>query len=404
MFRLAFRAVFVFAGILLYASVSLSQNSSTLRLQSEGTSPSGLPRAARFGESVVWRDATSLVWQDQQGSKRLALTGQFLQHTISAQGEVIAALEKIEKDGAALRLQWHDRNGRSLGSRVLAWHEDDPLPQLCLNANGSALLLAQSASAQVMFHVVVGETPDEKKLFENAAYSNERPMFLAAGGQSFWVLSQNTPTPVNSPTLVCFSAAGEEKWRRDLPAGTPGGVAVAPNGDWILAGRYQVTSDNRVESSLHLFDGSGALRATLHGLFRQACFAENGQRLLLMDRRQLRLLSLPDAKQIWQYNLPQHNDMFVGIASDVKGENHFALAAVSNFKNGRFVFEQARLIRFNASGRQQSSTAIKTDLIEPVIALSPDGRRLTLAADRVMQTYQTTTAAKIQEKGTRSDF
>lgn len=123
-----------------------------------------------------------------------------------------------------------------------------------------------------------------------------------------------------------------------------------------------------------------------------------------MDRRQLRLLSLPDAKQIWQYNLPQRNDMFVGIASDVKGENHFALAAVSNFKNGRFVFEQARLIRFNASGRQQSSTAISIDLIEPVIALSADGRRLTLAADGVMQTYQTTTAAKIQEKETRSDF
>lgn len=403
MFRFV-RGVLIFAGIMLYTNLSLSQNRVSLHLQSEATSPSGLPRGARFGESVVWRDATSLVWQDQQGSKRLALTGQFLQHTISAQGEVIAALEKIEKDGAALRLQWHDRNGRSLGSPVLAWHEDDPLPQICLNANGSALLLAQSASAQVMFLAAEGQMPGDKKLFDNVAYSNERPMFLAAGGQSFWVLSQNTPTPVNSPTLVCFSAAGEEKWRRDLPAGTPGGVAVAPNGDWILVGRYLVTSDNRVESSLHLFDGSGALRATLHGLFRQACFAENGQRLLLMDRRQLRLLSLPDAKQIWQYNLPQRNDMFVGIASDVKGENHFALAAVSNFKNGRFVFEQARLIRFNASGRQQSSTAIKTDLLEPVIALSPDGRRLTLAADRVMQTYQTSAPTKIPEKETRSEF
>lgn len=403
MFRFV-RRVLLFAGILLYTKLSLSQSLASLHLQSEAASPSGLPRAARFGESVVWRGAESLIWQDQQGGKRLALTGQFLQHSISAHGEVIAALEKIEKDGVALRLQWHDRNSRSLGSNVLAWHEDDPLPQICLNANGSALLLGQSTAAQVMFLAAEGQTLGDIKLFGEVAYSNERPLFLAASGQSFLVLSQNIPTPVNSPTLVCFSAAGEEKWRRDLPAGTPGGVAVAPNGDWILAGRYQVTSDNRVESSLHLFDSSGALRATLHGLFRQACFAENGQRFLLMDRRQLRLLSLPDAKQIWQYNLPQRNDMFVGIASDVKGENHFALAAVSNFKNGRFVFEQARLIRFNASGRQQSSTAISIDLIEPVIALSADGRRLTLAADGVMQTYQTTTAAKIQEKETRSDF
>lgn len=403
MFRFA-RGVLIFAGVLLFTNLSLSQNLASLHLQSEGTSPAGSPRAARFGESVVWRGTESLVWQDQQGNKRLALNGQFLQHAISTNGEVIAALEKIEKDGIALRLQWQDRNGRSLGSNVFTWHEDDPLPQICLDANGSALLLGQSTSAQVMFLAAEGQMLGDKKLFDNVAYSNERPMFLAAGGQSFWVLSQNTPTPVNSPTLVCFSAAGEEKWRRDLPAGTPGGVAVAPNGDWILAGRYQVTSDNRVESSLHLFDGSGALRATLHGLFRQAHFAENGQRLLLMDRRQLRLLNLPDAKQTWQYNLPNRNEMFVGIASDVKGENHFALAAVSNFKNGRFGFEQARLIRFNASGRQQSSTAIKTDLIEPVIALSPDGRRLTLAADRVMQTYWTTTATKIQEKETRSDF
>lgn len=403
MFRFV-RSVLIFAGIFLYTNLSLSQNLASLHLQSETAAPSGLPRAARFGDSVVWRDATSLVWQDQQGNKRLALSGQFLQHTISAHGEVIVALEKIEKDGLALRLHWHDRNGRSLGSNVLAWDEDDPFPQICLNANGSALLLGQSTSAQVMFLTAEGQTLGDIKLFGEVAYSNERPLFLAASGQSFLVLSQNIPTPVNSPTLVCFSAAGEEKWRRDLPAGMPGGVAVAPNGDWILAGRYQVTSDNRVESSLHLFDGSGALRATVHGLFRQVHFAENGQRLLLMDRRQLRLISLPDAKQIWQYNLPRRNEMFVGIASDTKGENHFALAAVSTFKIGRFVFEQARLIKFNASGRQQSSTAIKTDLIEPVIALSPDGRRLTLAADRVMQTYQTTTTAKIQDKEPRSEF
>lgn len=404
MFRLILRAVLVFAGILLYASVSLSQNSSALRLQSEGTSPSGLPRAARFGESIVWRDATSLIWHDQQGSKRLALSGQFLQHTISSNGEGIAVLEKIAKDEPALRLQWHDRNGRSLGSNVLAWHEDDPLPQICLSANGSALLLGQSTSAQVMFFAADGQTIRDQKLFGEVAYSNERPLFLAASDKFFFVLSQNIPTPVNSPMLVCFSAAGEEQWRRDLPAGTPGGVAVSPNGNWILAGRYQVTNDNRVESSLHLFDGDGALRATVHGLFRQTCFAENGQRLLLMDRRQLRLLSLPDAKQLWQYNLPRRNEMFVGIASDAKGENHFALAAVSTFKNGRFVFEQARLIKFNASGRQQSSTAIKTGLIEPVIALSREGRRLTLAADGVMQTYQTSSAAKAQEKETRSEY
>ncbi len=398
------RRVLIFAGILLYTNSSLSQNLASLHLQSEDISPSGLPRVARFGESVVWRDATSLIWQDQQGSKRLALTGQFLQHTISANGEVIAAMEKIEKEGAALRLQWHDRYGRPLGSKVLAWQEDDPLPQICLSANGSALLLAQSTSAQVMFFAAEGQTIKDKKLFGEVAYSNERPLFLAASGQSFFVLSQNIPTPVSAPTLVRFNAAGEEQWRRDLPPGTPGGVAAAPNGDWILAGRYQVTSDNRVESSLHLFDGSGALRVTVHGLFRQACFAENGQRLLLMDRRQLRLLNLPDAKQLWQFNLSRRNEMFAGIASDAKGENHFALAAVSTFKNGRFVFEQPRLIKFNGSGRQQSSTAIKTNLIEPVIALSSDGRRVTLAADRVMQTYQTSTAAKIQEKETRSEF
>lgn len=398
------RTALVCAGTLLYTNASQSQSLPSLRLQSETTSPLGLPRAARSGESVVWRDAENLVWQDQQGNQRLALTGQFLQHAISANGDVIAALEKIEKEEPALRLQWHDRNGRSLGSNVLAWHEDDPLPQICLNANGSALLLGQSTAAQVMFFAAAGETLGAKKLFENVAYSNERAMFLAADGQSFLVLSQNTPTPVNSPTLVCFTAAGEEKWRRDLPAGTPGGVAVSPNGNWILAGRYQITNDNRVESSLHLFDGSGALRATVHGLFRQAHFAENGQHLLLMDRRQLRLINLPDAKQLWQYNLPRRNEMFVSIASDANGENHFALAAVSSFKNGRFIFEQARLIKFNASGRQQSSTAISINLIEPVIALSADGRRLTLAADGVMQTYQTTTAAKIQEKETRSDF
>lgn len=386
--------------LLLSIVLAQGQTNSTLRLQNESRQVAGTPMIDRAGETVAWRAAGSLTWQSQHGSSLLTQPGRFLKHALSANGETLAVLEMAAPD--TMVLTWFDQHGLALGRHTLQRHEDDPLPQVCLSKQGTAVVVAQSATAHVTFLAGNGAAPRVQPLFDEAAYANERPLFVAAGEQSFVVLSQrevsNGQRP-GQPVLICFSHDGQERWRRELPAGTAGGLEVSRNGEWILASRYQVDSaTGAVESAMVLFDREGVQQATTAGLFRQARFSENGERLFVMDRRQVRLLKLPGLSTIWQSSLTGRQEMFVDIAMDPAGRDHFfALAAVSTFKNDRFVFERGRLIKFTA-GRQHTSMRLSSDLVNPALAFSAAGQRLLLAADGLVQRYTVVSVARTPGK------
>ncbi len=394
------------SGISLLLSVVLAQGqtNSALRLQHESRQVAGTPVIDPAGETVAWRAASSVTWQNQHGSSLLTQSGRFLKHALSANGEALAVLGMAAPD--TLVLTWFDQHGLALGRYTVQRHEDDPLPQICLRMGkpGAALLIAQPATAHVTFLAGNGAAPRVLPLFEEAAYANERPLFVAAGGQSFVVLSQRevaSEQRPGQPVLICFSLDGRERWRRELPAGTAGGLEVSRSGDWIIAGRYQVQSaTGAVESAMVLFDHEGVQQATTDGLFRRALFSENGERLFVMDRRQVRLLKLPGLSTVWQSSLTGRQEMFVDIAMDPAGRDHFfALAAVSTFKNDRFVFERGRLIKFTA-GRQQTSLRLSSDLVNPALAFSAAGQRLLLAADGLVQRY--TVVSVVRTPGQRA--
>jgi hypothetical protein len=163
---------------------------------------------------------------------------------------------------------------------------------------------------------------------------------------------------------------------------------VSDDGHWILAGAYELASNQaQVLSAMQFFDRNGQLRVTSEGLFRHAIFAQAGRRVLVMDRRQARLLSLPGGELLWQSALSSRPEMFAAAAGDASLENIFALVATSSFKSGRFVFEQTRLVKFDAAGRQQLAATLASELIEPALAVSREGKQLALAAEGTLRYY-----------------
>ena len=350
------------------------------------------PLLDREGACLAWRTADNVFVTDAMARQGAAIAGSPLKAIVSSNGARFAILEKTdEKQEATLRLRWFDRNGRPRGSHVRDWHGDQPLPQFCFNEAATRLLLADAGVARLTILNLEGEVVREVDLFGAPRYFNERPLFIAAGGEEFFVLSQALPSagqlPVN-PVLLRLSAQGEEIWRRELTQHTGGGIAVSPEGRWILAGSYAVASpQSSVRSELQLFDGSGNEHFAREGLFRHGVFTQNGDRVLIVDRRQVRLLRVPGGEVVWENSLSSRAEMFAAAAADANGENIFALIATSAFKDSRFVYENARLVRFDSGGKPQQAATISSDLIEPVLAVALDGGRLALAAEGRLRCY-----------------
>jgi hypothetical protein len=343
---------------------------------------------------VAWRKNSSFVLLDRQGRNAAEIMGTFLKYFVSADGDAIAVLEKAfndkEKDDeSVLLLRWFNRDGQQIGSYQFSRHDDDPLPQIAFDASGSHLLIVNPAAARLIFLNNNGQVLREAALFADADYINERPFFLTASAETFIVLSQFSPSTnarTAAPTVIYFSATGHEQWRRELRAGTAGNLTISQDGNWIAANRYLVNG-GRIESTVEILNRNGELRNSLNGLFRRAVFAKDGSRLLLMDRRQLRASSIPKGDLLWKFNLRNRAEMFVDIAADAEQNKVFALIGASVFKENRFVFENARIIGFNNRGKQQIETPVKTALSSPMLAISHDGKQLSLAAEGLLQNF-----------------
>jgi hypothetical protein len=389
---------FLLSGILLLPIVVRAQPSPHMLREATSTKqPNAYPILDREGSCLAWRTRTEVLGGNASGLGGTAYARNHLQVRVSGNGAVFAILEKMEeKQQPGLRLRWFDRQGRPRGAHVLPWHTDHPLPQFCFNAAASRLLIADAASARIVLLSAEGQVLAEAGLFGEPRYSNERPLFLAASNEEFFLLTQawpSTSSQPEKPVLICFSAEGQERWRQELAQATAGGLAVSVEGHWILAGAYELASNQaQVHSSMQFFDRYGKLQVTREGLFRHAIFAQDGSRVLVMDRRQVRLLGLPGGELLWQSALSSRSEMFAASAGDASLESIFALIATSSFKGGRFVFEKARLVKFDASGRQQLAATLDSELIEPALAVSREGKQLALAAEGILRYYALLTA------------
>ena len=389
--------------LLLLAFFATAQSPPQFRLEASPplTRSESAPALDQTGVCLGWFETSRSTLLDAQGRMLVKSDGKILKHAISSDGSAFAVLEKTtsrkdRRNESFFTIRSFNRDGRQCGLYNFFQHRDDPLPQIVFNATGSYLFVAYPATARLIFLNQNGQVLRELPLFRDAPYSNERPLFIAASVDAFTVLSQKIPSTnatAAAPTLIYFSKKGEEQWRCELPAGTAGGLAISDDGAWIAAGRYVVTGA-RVESTISIFNFRGELQNKTEGLFRRAIFAKNGNRMLLMDRRQLRAIGIPGGELLWQANLSRRTEMFADIAAAATDNKTLALVAENVFKENRFIFEKARLLGFDAAGRQQLETLLPVLLNAPMLKISNDGGRLTLAAEGFLQNFTVSQSSK----------
>lgn len=406
-FEKKFKTIASGLAVLLLAGCALSF-AQHVPLKEQHRASAGEPRSDRFGNLWVWRSSEGLHILSSNSSSETTIPGFFLQHKVSAAGTIILSSEQAvggeseRGDKAGLQLRWHSREGRLLGAYALARHDDDPLPQFAMSANGAYAMALEPATARTTFFSSAGLVLAQSFLFEHAPYSNERPAFLAASAKRFFVLSQASPATEQerfSPVLVCFSFEGEELWRRELPIGTAGPLALSPSGNRLIASRYQVeTGTQNVKATWHAFDAEGKAMATGTGMFRAAVFSPEEEQIVFMDRGELRAFRLPAAEIAWRFALPERTEMFVALAAAAHTQTYFALAATSGFKENRFVYEEARMLELRANGSLKSATPPAPALVHPALAVSEDQQTLSLAAEGLLLRYEIGVQPQSQRK------
>jgi hypothetical protein len=371
------------------------------RLQLESTQrfAPAQPQGDEAGSRWAWRSEKEILLSPPATK----ISGAFLQHQWSANGEALLALEKPNakrerEDEAGLALRWFDARGQELGAHVLPWHEDDPLPRMILNRGGSHALALEPASGRVTFFAGGGRVVRESFLFENAPYTNERPAFLAASEEHFYVLSQaapSTPEQAHAVVLICYATNGNEQWRRELPQGTAAYLALSPSGKRLAANQYAF-AHGRVAAASLIFEANGQQRATFSGMLREASFSNEEQLLFALDRRELRCVETVSGKILWQHQLKRRDEMFVTAKALPNSSFVIALVGASAWEQNRFVYQQNRLLLFDQAGRQQSESAVADALVKPTLVISSSEQKLRLAAEGILLQYNLIASAHVK--------
>lgn len=367
-----------------------------LRLQLETTKrfETAQPLSDLTGEHWAWRSAEAIALVSN-ALPTTKLSGVFLKHNMSANGAALLALEKNtslkeEERAAGLVLHWFNQSGVALGVHRLPWHDDDPLPHFIVNSSGSHALVVEPGSARATFLMPGSPNAQSMALFEEAPYTNERPLFLAASATHFYIFTQFAPSTsqqMQAPTLICFAIAGKEKWRRALAPGTAGALALSPNAKALVVHRYHVHA-GQVEATTTIFDAEGRERVTIPGLFRAAVFSLDGRYVFLMDRRELRCVNARNGATIWRSQLQRRDEMFVALTNAESPAACFVLIAQNAFEQNRFVYKNARLAAFSATGKSLTEHPVSETLSTPYLIFSDARRKVLLAAQGQLLSYK----------------
>jgi hypothetical protein len=289
-----------------------------------------------------------------------------------------------------LALQIFQIDGALIASHFLPHGFDAPLPQFCFDARGAHLLLARPETAMLTFFSPQGEILHHTQLFQNAPFSLERPLFLAASRDGFVALTQfeaSTPDSMRAPMLFYFSNDGKEKWRRELSPGTSGGAVVSGDGRRIAVCRYDVR-DDVVESETTIFGEAGQFLAGAPVMFRHAHFTTTGKNLALATHDELLFMDSANGHLMMQMRLTAENEHIAAMSMDEQ-DNVILLAGRSEFASGDFELVDARLFGVDSKGME----IFRQDLAEtlrgtPVLVVNAQRREILLAADGFLHRFR----------------
>ena len=276
---------------------------------------------------------------------------------------------------------------------------DEPFPAFAISDREGASVLGQATTGTLWFYDSNGRLLREVDLFQDDDYALERSLQIAVagdGGRVAVLATKQPASPTNSgvsapsgqPTLFLFDINGEKIWQHLLPQTSGGSVAISPNGKHIFVSCYSSDLSGKIARSTVLFDDSGNEQAEYDLLFRKAHFSPDGTRAVLIDNHIATQINLVSTRKVWQFKTPKP-EILTDARLSAGGQIAVLLSAKNEFRDGKFVFEEPRIIILQNDGTIRQSLNASGTFYQPAISLSRDAHSIYLGLLESFRTYST---------------
>lgn len=313
----------------------------------------------------------------------------------STEGNFIGILEmappeKIHKAPLPITFTLFDGNGEKLWSLKRHVSYDDLDPSFYIS-NAGRVAMVEPAACVVSFFDQAGELDGKVRLFEDASWSNERPISAAYSGDGtrFAVNALHhhprpgdelSPRQKGQSFLILFDDRGQELWRRELASEISDRVAISGDGMVIAAAAHSVKGLDMVEMKTYLYDGQGELLGPLDLPFQHAIFSSEGKHLLLGHKNSLSLVEISSTQAVWQITLPSEVGQIRALDLSAHGRLALVLTASSRNRGDGFIYIAPQVFLFDREGHQAWSETFPNDAFwEPLATFLDDGARFLLA-------------------------
>ena len=251
-----------------------------------------------------------------------------------------------------------------------------------LNEN-KGFVLGNSAIGKLWFHNYQGKLVHEVELFPGSRFDLERVLTIDASrdAQVIAVLATKRSAspqdadvlnPSGEPTLFTFTVEGNQIRSRALAESTGGEISVSPNGQYFIAGSYSWDSRGGLKRVTTLFDDQGELIKSYDFLFQTTAFSFTENYLLMADRQTVNAVELPSGNRVWQHKIKHDDGLVTAVAIGKDLQTSFVLVGKDAFRNGAFVFIDAKLLVLNQLGKPiQSLDFPEREFVNPALFTSP---------------------------------
>jgi len=249
---------------------------------------------------------------------------------------------------------------------------------------------ADVESYGLRFYDGKGQLRTSVDIFPDDAYSTERVLQCAwaADGSTLAVIAMKKPAipPTGDqpgqggePYWLLFDAEGRERWRQPLPHQYAQGVALSPNGAFILTGAYSFDANSRLSKSTSLFTREGVLLSEHPRLMEEAVFSPDSKVVVFAEKHFVKAVATETGVTLWERSIDPVRGRVIALDVSERGEGTAVLTANVQYQRGGFVFVAPSLWLVDRQGEVLHEQSFPGEsFVYPSLTLSDDARYVVL--------------------------
>jgi len=348
-------------------------------------------------------DHEQIRWPEQTQENSVILPNGFVGADVSADGRYFALLSTVAHGGSAARQRFQlELYSVATGLRLalqLDQFRGEALPMVAIASDGR-VVIGRAPTGTLWFYDAAGNLTSEATLFSGAEYDLERVLRMAISADSERLAvaaTKRSASPTGAdvenhsgePHVFLFGLRGEELWSRPLPGTGTNLVAIAPNGQYIVADGYEADVFGNVKKVTHLLDGTGRKIADHDMLTRHVVFSADARVVVLAGKQRVKSVRTADGASLWQSTIPRRRGMVAGLSAADGGRLSAVVVAKNRFTGGGFLFVEPEVDIYDQRGALVQRLALVDEtFVTPAVMLSPDGRLLRIGLLDGYRTYE----------------